>query len=57
MSVPIRHWGLFRQVKRCLSWINTDDLQGVGKIILTDEIIIDEPIADDEIAQVCSGFY
>jgi hypothetical protein len=50
-------WGLFRQVKTCLNWINKDDLQGLGKIILTDEIKTAETITNDEAAPVCKGLY
>jgi hypothetical protein len=49
-------WGLFRQVKTCLNWINKDDLQGLGKIILTGEITTAETIPDDP-APVCRGLY
>lgn len=49
-------WGLFRQVKACLNWINKDDLQGLGKIILTDEVVTAETITNDA-TSVCRGFY
>jgi hypothetical protein len=52
---PNPPWGLFRQVKTCLNWINKDDLQGVGKIILTDEPINAPTIADDAVSR--RGYY
>jgi len=48
-------WRLFRQVKTCLNWINKDDLQGLGKIILTDEVINAETITNDAASR--RGFY
>jgi hypothetical protein len=47
--------GLFRQIKVCLNWINKDDLQGLGKIILTDEVINAPTIADDALSM--RGYY
>jgi transposase len=49
-------WGLFRHVKMCLNWINNDDLQGLEKIILTDEMKTAEVIADNH-AQTWRGLY
>ena len=48
-------WGLFRQVTTCLNWINKDDLQGLGKLILTDEMINAPTIADDAVSR--RGYY
>ncbi len=48
-------WGLFRQVKTCLNWINKDDLRGLGKIILTDEAINAPTIADNTMSR--RGYY
>jgi hypothetical protein len=48
-------WGLFRQVKKCLNWINKDDLHGLGKIILTDEPINTPAITDEAVSR--RGYY